>query len=205
MCKIGLGVLPKVAVQHTGQTSSVRAISNRSGAIDKIALYTPCFCQLCIAHLECGSERTVNALTGSPQYSAVLTYGRDKSVANRNYLSSTQCDGYCIACETDGLTGTMISAMELAAEMGNLRALGRAFEKLDPWIKQTRDPRILRRLRNLIAFYNRARAVEEKWGEGATLNLCHPEVVSWIIQGLIEPHRIRMAKDFAKSGPHKEA
>ncbi|WP_157961440.1 hypothetical protein [Microvirga flavescens] len=123
----------------------------------------------------------------------------------RNYLSSTQCDGYCIAGETDGLTGTMVGAMELATEMGNLRALGRAFEKLDPWIKQTRDPRILRRLRNLTAFYNRARAVEEKWGEGAMLNLCHPEVVSWIIQGLIEPHRIRMAKDFAKSGPHKEA
>ncbi|NIX77363.1 RHS repeat-associated core domain-containing protein [Microvirga terricola] len=39
--KIGLGVLPKVAVLHKDHLSSVRAISNRSGAIDKTTLYTP--------------------------------------------------------------------------------------------------------------------------------------------------------------------
>ncbi|NIX78462.1 FG-GAP-like repeat-containing protein, partial [Microvirga terricola] len=39
--KIGLGVLPKVAVLHKDHLSSVRAISNRSGTIDKTTLYTP--------------------------------------------------------------------------------------------------------------------------------------------------------------------
>ncbi|NIX78445.1 hypothetical protein [Microvirga terricola] len=39
--KIGLGVLPKVAVLHKDYLSSVRAITNRSGVIDKTTLYTP--------------------------------------------------------------------------------------------------------------------------------------------------------------------
>lgn len=96
--------------------------------------------------------------------------------------------------DAQGLTETMLDAMELGVAMGYLAVIEGCLRQFDPWIRREKDPRALARVRRAREFLDAGRIVEAEHGDGAMLDLRHPEVVLRLEQDLITPLRAENAR-----------